>query len=116
MPIHISRSNSEVKKQGFLRVGVIIDGRRTSVSLDLLLAELLVEAVGSPVALAEWVNAQANRLSHVRQASGTRRRIKAGLSRLVQREALMVIARPELLPERRKEVATEPARTVDAEN
>jgi len=88
----------------FVRVNIIVDGRRTSVSLDALLAEMLAEAVGGTVALAEWVGSQANRLSGVQHVSDgdSVRRNKAGLSRLVQREALKMMVKPELLPERKK--------------
>lgn len=88
----------------FVRVNIIVDGRRTSVSLDALLAELLAEEVGGAIALAEWVGKQANRLSGVQQVSDGDggRRNRAGLSRLVQREALKMVAKPELLPERKK--------------
>lgn len=93
----------------FVRVSVIVAGRKTSVSLDALLAELLAEAIGGTIALAEWVSAQANRLSGIQQISEGDHRSRAGLSRLVQREALKLVAKPELLPERRKAKTAEGA-------
>ena len=83
-----------------VRVNIIVDGRKTSVSLDALLADMLQRAMGGAIPMAEWVSSQANRLNDVQRVTEEQKRTRAGLSRLVQREALKIVVRPELLPER----------------
>jgi hypothetical protein len=85
-----------------IRVSVVVDGRRTSISLDGYLGELLIRALGGDVELGEWVSGHANRLAEI-VGTGKTRRVRAGLSRLIQREAIKVVARPGLLMDARGE-------------
>lgn len=81
-----------------IRVHVVVNRRRTSISLDDFLASLLAKRLGGEEYVELWVGEQARRISAALQsARKTQGGQRVGLSRLVQREAIRLVAREELL-------------------
>lgn len=80
-----------------VRIHVVVGGRRTSVSLDELLVQLVMIKLGGAEQIVVWATAAAERAVQRLQACPAARRQQIGLSRLVQREAIRLIAREELL-------------------
>lgn len=79
------------------RIHVVVGGRRTSVSLDELLVELVMKKLGGAEQAVAWATETADRAVQQLHVSQEPRRRRIGLSRLVQREAIRLIAREELL-------------------
>lgn len=76
------------------RPRVILNGKRTSVSLDAILVNLMEKKLGSPENVQTWIQATVNEIA----ASVLDDKQSAGLSRIVQQKAIMLIADPVLKP------------------
>lgn len=80
-----------------VRIRVSIGNRRSTISMDYVLAEELEKRLGNEDAVKVWVNTAVNRLDQewAEKSSGMsigdRVRAKSGLSRMVQREALKFV-------------------------
>jgi len=74
---------------GFVRIAIYRDGKRTSVSLDDVLFSALCARQGGAEAAAQWVREAADRVPQLREAGDPVVLVdKSGLSRLVQRLAM----------------------------
>lgn len=77
-----------------VRIKILRGGYRSSVSMDLFLANVLKEKLGGDVEFKLWVQTTADELERAWQervtgtAVGGRVRAKSGFSRLIQREAI----------------------------
>jgi hypothetical protein len=80
-----------------VRVHSVVDGRRTSVSLDELLVELVMKRLGGSEQIVMWATGAAERAVRQPQSCPASRRQRIGLSRLVQCEAIRLVAREGLL-------------------
>ena len=78
-----------MQNDGFVRVWVIHQGKRTSISLDDVLFDALAQREGSPEAATLWLRAQVAEVEARKAAEDPTVTVhKAGLSRLVQRLVL----------------------------
>ena len=89
--------HDEALSPRIVRVHIVVEGRRTSVSLDELLVELVIKKLGGSEQIVMWVTGAAERAVQRLQSCSAFRRQRIGLSRLVQREAIRLIAREDLL-------------------
>lgn len=77
-----------------VRIKILRAGSRSSVSMDSYLAALLIEKLGGAPEFKRWVQTTADALESSWQEkakslpAGSRVRARAGLSRMIQREAL----------------------------
>lgn len=84
----------ETNEEELVRIKFLRNGYRSSVSMDLFLANLLKEKLGGDAEFKAWIQTTANELEIAWQekvsqtVAGGRVRAKSGLSRLIQREAI----------------------------
>lgn len=77
-----------------VRIKILRAGYRSSVSMDVFLANLLKEKLGGEAEFKNWVQATADTLERdwkekaLALPTGSRVRARSGLSRMIQREAL----------------------------
>lgn len=76
----------------FYRPRVMLNNKRTSVSLDAVLANLMEKKLGSLEKVQSWIQSTVNDIA----ASANDEKLNAGLSRIVQQKAIMLIADPAL--------------------
>lgn len=74
------------------RPRVMLNGKRTSVSLDAILVNLMEKKLGSPENVQVWIQTTVNEMA----SSVTDDKQSAGLSRIIQQKAIMLIADPAL--------------------
>lgn len=77
------------------RPRVMLNGKRTSVSLDAVLVNLMEKKLGTPENVQAWIQGAVNEIA----ASVIDDKLSAGLSRIVQQKAIMLIADPALKPD-----------------
>jgi len=82
-------AGSLMVSDGFVRIAIYRDGKRTSVSLDDVLFSALCARQGGAEAAAQWVREAADRVPQLREAADPVVLVdRPGLSRLVQRLAM----------------------------
>jgi hypothetical protein len=75
------------KSEEIFRTRIVRHGVNSSVSMDSLLAKHAASRLGGEVALRQWVQKTVNKILE----TNTKEQIKAGLSRMVQRKALLLV-------------------------
>jgi len=84
-------------EEELVRIKIMRGGVPSSISMDLYLASLLQEKLGGSAELKLWVQNTVDDLERIwgekamQSKAGERVRIKSGLSRLIQREAIRTI-------------------------
>lgn len=71
---------------GLVRISVGLSNRKTSISMDSELYALIVERLGSDRAAVQWIEGEARAMDALETAQA-----KIGLSRLVQRQAVLML-------------------------
>lgn len=91
------RAKAGLQPEEIVRVPVFRQGKRTSVSMDAFLADEMAKRLGNDQVFRNWVAATVEAFDAEWMAKagdlrdGERVRIRAGVSRMVQREALRAL-------------------------
>lgn len=87
-------------EEELVRIKITRDGYRSSVSMDVFLANVMKEKLGGEAEFKHWVQTTADALERAWQQkalsvpAGARVRARSGLSRMIQREALRHVLTP----------------------